>query len=139
MKFTLSWIFVYIFFLPVCFEIPSCMIYWKFKWQTLSDRINVVCTYMNFDVCVNMLKWMDCCRFIPSSSFHFFATSWSSLLVSPLLLVPVSVLNFFFKFHHLFSPADHNFIIFAVVLLTVVCGVVMLQLFFFLHYSLGSF
>lgn len=138
MKFTLSWIFVYIFFLPVCFEIPSCMIYWKFKWQTLSDRINVVCTYMNFDVCVNMLKWMDCCRFIPSSSFHFFATSWSSLLVSPLLLVPVSVLNFFL-FHHLFSPADHNFIIFAVVLLTVVCGVVMLQLFFFLHYSLGSF
>lgn len=95
---------------------------------------------MNFDVCVNMLKWMDCCRFIPSSSFHFFATS---LVVTFGLtfIVGASICTefFFFKFHHLFSPADHNFIIFAVVLLTVVCGVVMLQLFFFLHYSLGSF
>lgn len=78
-------------------------------------------------------------RFIPSSSFHFFATSRSSLLVSPLLSVPVSVLIFFF---YIISPADHNFNFFVVVvLLTVVCGVVMLQLFFFffLHYSLGSF
>lgn len=128
---------LYIFFFHLCvLKFPVAWFIGNFNDdKTLSDRINVVCTFMNFDVCVNMLKWMDI--FVSFLHHHFISLLllgrhfWSHLYCRCQYL-------YWFFFFYIISSADHNFNFFVVVvvLLTVVCGVVMLQLFFFFFFTL---